>query len=289
MSTLKFSTTQLQHIEMGRIARAGLTDAVAEACNVDLTSLRPHHYFQSIAGYGKSHAIKEGLEKAGADYHIVSGNVSIHAFGFSLAFLYYQKAVMNDTSPTIIVVDDCDSILAKGTVNIIKQIVESERKYVYNKNVNSYYKSLSPIQQKAIDYCSSDISLGFTVDCSNMIFLFASNRPLPTKQQVEASMHKSSHEYMQHLHAIRSRCHYRSFSYDWERMWGWIADVILTTDAAGCNLSEDQKMIILDWMYNKWTVMNETSIRTVQKMAEIMVKKPDTYKDEWELTYLTEQ
>ena len=54
-------------------------------------------------------------------------------------------------------------------------------------------------------------------------------------------------------------------------MWGWIADVTLNEDCV--ELSFEDKMILLDWMYNNWDNMKERSIRTVEKMAETMIER----------------
>jgi hypothetical protein len=280
---MKFSTNQQQFIHQGKIAREALRDAVSDACQSDVHSARPHHYFHSIAGYGKTFTIKQGLENSNTPYRIISGNVSMFAFGISLAVIHYQMKRSKVDRPMIIVVDDCDTILSgHNNLNIIKNILEGERTYKYEKSMAASMASLNSLQVAAIKFCVSDQNMGFTVDCNNMIFIFASNKKLPTKAEVE----KRPNAETQHAHAIRSRCHYQSFDYNWERMWGWIADVTLNTNVVEF-LNADQKMILLDWVFNNWKYMSETSIRTVEKMAEIMVKKPDTYKDMWELSYLT--
>jgi hypothetical protein len=39
-------------------------------------------------------------------------------------------------------------------------------------------------------------------------------------------------------------------------------------------------------MYNNWDNMTERSIRTAEKMADIMVEDPTGYRDSWEIDFL---
>jgi hypothetical protein len=92
---------------------------------------------------------------------------------------------------------------------------------------------------------------------------------------------------MGHRNAIRSRCQTNDFDLDWEEQWGWIADVVLNEGCLDSKLdTEEEKMLLLDWMYNNWDTMTERSIRTAEKMADIMVEDPTGYRDTWEIDFL---
>ena len=41
-------------------------------------------------------------------------------------------------------------------------------------------------------------------------------------------------------------------------------------------------MILLDWMWNNWDKMTENNLSTIEKMAVIMKKYPEDYRDRWE-------
>jgi hypothetical protein len=79
---------------------------------------------------------------------------------------------------------------------------------------------------------------------------------------------------------------YKSLTSDKESMWGSIAYVVLE-DGACPQLNREQKMFLLDWMWHKWDVMTETSVRTAEKMAEDMIKVGiEDVKDRWTYNYV---
>ena len=48
-----------------------------------------------------------------------------------------------------------------------------------------------------------------------------------------------------------------------------------------------QKIFLLQWMWTNWNNMTETSIRTAQKMADILVDEGETgIQDAWEIDFL---
>jgi hypothetical protein len=56
----------------------------------------------------------------------------------------------------------------------------------------------------------------------------------------------------------------------------------------GCNfLNDQQKIYLLDWMWNNWSEMTETSIRTAEKMARVMIEEGEEgVQDAWEIDFL---
>ena len=68
--------------------------------------------------------------------------------------------------------------------------------------------------------------------------------------------------------------------------WGWIAEVALNDGALDMLETEEEKLILIDWMWNNWDNMTENNIRTIEKMAYEMVDYPDEYRDNWEADFL---
>jgi hypothetical protein len=90
---------------------------------------------------------------------------------------------------------------------------------------------------------------------------------------------------LQDLSAIRGRFNVKDYHLDFQTNWGWIAEVALN-DGALSHLTEEQILILLDWMWNNWPNMTETNIRTIEKMAYEMVDYPEEYRDNWEADFL---
>ena len=51
-------------------------------------------------------------------------------------------------------------------------------------------------------------------------------------------------------------------------------------------ISLDQKLEISSFLWDNWYRLSEKSIRTAEKMADLMENYPDTYKDIWKDEFL---
>jgi hypothetical protein len=148
--------------------------------------------------------------------------------------------------------------------------------------LNEYQRTILPHYQRQGE-------MGFSVPCSDFVFVFCSNYKLPTDNEVKDSIEKKgatkSTNKLMSLNAIRSRCVTKDFTMPLETEWGWIAEVILN-DYPDFKVNQEAKIIILDWMYNNWANMTEHSVRTAEKMAQVMVDEGDDYRDAWESDFL---
>jgi hypothetical protein len=280
---IKFSRTQMQHIENGAAIRQRLVQLAKKSAKSSVDSDYPHTYFFSEAGLGKTHTITQALIESKVPYQIVSGNISMFAFGLGLACIKYEYR----DKPVVILVDDCDEIFKTPlNINIMKNVLDGSKVYSYEKSLQSQINNLTEFQQDAIASFSSEKRMGFEVPTDKMKFLFASNFKLPTDSDVKYARSKGQQKAVMlgHLNAIRSRCQPADFDLDENEQWGWIADVVLNEKCT--SLTKEKNMILLDWMYSNWDAMNEHSIRTVKKMAEVMKNNPQTYRDTWEIDYL---
>ena len=145
-------------------------------------------------------------------------------------------------------------------------------------------------QQLAVmdDYQTPGIH-GFVVPTDNIVFIFTTNFILPYESDAAAYKEKNGGSAkanrLQDLAAIRGRFNVKDFTLNWKTNWGWIAEVALN-DGGLHMLEEDQRLILLDWMWHNWHGMTETNIRTIEKMAYEMVDYPDEYRDNWEADFL---
>ena len=52
-------------------------------------------------------------------------------------------------------------------------------------------------------------------------------------------------------------------------------------------MNQQQKIYLLDWMWQNWSEMTETSIRTAQKMADVLIEEgEEEVQDAWEIDFL---
>jgi hypothetical protein len=234
---------------------------------------------------GKTYTVTQALKNMDIAFFELSGAVSMFAFGVSLATIKYK---MPKDATIIISVDDCDGILKnEENINIMKNVLSGKRIFAYEKSLQSQIGNLTPVQQDAIQFHSSDDRMGFTVPTDNMIFIFTSNFRLPDDDEVKDAREKGGNKNVLKVHrnAIRSRCKTMDFDLTKDEHWGWMADVTLNSNLNDC-LTTDNKHTILDWVWDNWHKMTERSIRTIEKMAETMCEEPEDYLLSWEIDLL---
>ncbi len=284
---IEFGFSQTEAIEKGKLNRQRLKDLVGRI-DVPLVGDRfPHIYFFSPPGMGKTFNVLNHLKGSGLRYVQISGNVSMFAFGIQLAVINYHNP---EKEPIVVYVDDCDEILrTEAACNTMKNVLDGLKTFIYEKSLASQWKNLSPLQQEAILHFQEDGSMGFKVPTDNMIFVFTSNLKLPVDDEVDMARKKNQSKLLlvTNRNAIRSRCRVIDFDLTWKEQWGWIADVALNTDCLDeNNVTVQEKHLILEFMYNNWNNLTERSIRSIQKMTDIMRDYPFTYKFMWEIDFL---
>ena len=172
---------------------------------------------------------------------------------------------------------------------MLKSALHGTKLFTYEKSLQSQWGNLSELQKEAIRHHQEDGKMGFQVPTSCMSFIIVSNIQLPTDDEVKAAREKgkSKASLMAHKNAIRSRCMVQDFSLSNAELWGWIADVILNTECLSqYNLKEEEKIIILDFLWDHWENLTERSIRLIEKMAIIKKEYPESYSLVWEIDFL---
>ncbi len=279
--------SQNEALEKGKLNRERLNQLVKRIPQIKEGDTYRHTYFFSPPGLGKTFAVKNHLDSTQTEYIRVSGNVSMFAFGIQLAVINY----MNPQQETIVIfVDDCDEIFkSEMNCNTMKNVLDGDKIFTYEKSLTSQWNNLSEVQQEAIKHFQGESKMGFSVPTDNMVFVFTSNFKLPVDDDVRAAREKgqSKSVILAHKNAIRSRCRVADFDLTWQEHWGWIADVLLNTDCLNqWNVSKEEKSIILDFIWNNWDKLTERSIRLIEKMAVDMREQSDSYKAVWEIDYL---
>jgi len=284
MAKIKFTKKQEHLIEMGALKRNRLIQLANKAANATLDSKYRHTYIYSPPGLGKTFTVEKSVENTGVNFVTISGNISMFSFGIQLAVTNH---IIPKDEQVVVIIDDCDEILKNEiNVNIMKNVLSGKEVYAYEKSLQSQWNNLSDLQKESVEKHSSPARMGFLVPTDRFVFIFTSNFKLATDDEVKIAREKGQARanMKAHHNAIRSRCKPADFELNDDEQWGWIADVILNEDCV--ELSDDDKIILLDWMYNNWDNMTERSIRTAEKMAEVISEDPTGYRDTWEIDYL---
>ena len=286
-TTNVFGMSQNEALEKGRQNRTRFRQVVEKLPQIRNEDKYPHKFVFGFPGIGKSYEITKHLNESGTRYLMVTGNVSMFAFGV-------QLAVINLSNPTqerlIVFCDDVDTLVStEASCNQLKSALHGPRMFTYEKSLQSQWSNLSELQREAIKYHQEDGKMGFQVPTSSMSFLLVSNIQLPTDDEVRLAREKSKGKasLLAHKNAIRSRCMVQDFSLTNAELWGWIADVILNTECLNqFNMTDEEKLIILNFLWDNWESLTERSIRLIEKMAIIKNEYPNSYEIVWGIDFL---
>jgi hypothetical protein len=280
----QFSQSQMQAIDSGTSLRNSLLRAVIKAVQYDSQAKHPHTYIYSPPGLGKTYNILRSVKESALPYRLLTGKNSLWSFGVNLMNIH---AIKPQGSRFIVIVDDCDELLDFKHLDVMKNVLSGNRILSYQAQLN--LARLDPVSRMNIVRYQTAGSLGFEVPCEDFIFIFSSNFKLPFDDQTARIQSKGTSnkaKRMNGLSALRSRFNTKDFDMDWKSQWGWIVAVVTDDDALQeYKLTQEQKFILLDWMYSNWSQMKETSVRTSLKMAQIMTDEKN-YRTAWETDFL---
>mgnify|MGYP003654790282 FL=1 len=281
----KLTTNQKVAIELGMRQRKGLIrQTIRMAKKVKSTTAK--YVDQLIAGpsgTGKSFNILKTLRSQGLQFFEMTGNASIFGFMGNLLYLHSQKP---NGKKLVIFLDDCDFLFEPKNINILKNLTATDpqdRKFQYTKAVNE--KQFSDAQQHVLPNYLNEGTHGLTIPCDEFVFVIASNIELYDETQL-SGLTASQKKTAEHHLAIRGRMKPYDFKLTKDEKWGWIYDAGMNDGALDMLAKKADKLFLLNWMWSNWDQMKETSIRTIEKMAEDMIEDPSDFVEYWELDYL---
>jgi len=213
-------------------------------------------------GVGKSFGVEEVLSKDDLfntlgerkpKYEIVKGAMS--AIGL------YSKLYQYSDNKSILVFDDCDSILLDDvSLNILKAALDSSKKRTISWNTDSRILRSEGIPDK---------------------FEFKGGAVFITNLKFENVRSKKLQD---HLSALESRCHYIDLRMDSEREKVLRIEQIVFSPEAGQNgmlddydLSDIAKHEVVDFIKENKAMMREISLRTVLKVADLRKSFPTNW------------
>ena len=206
--------------------------------------LSKHDVFANVAQDGK-------LKK----YEIVKGAMS--AIGL------YSKLYQFSDAKSILVFDDCDSILMEDlSLNILKAALDSSKKRTISWNTDSRL-----LRSEGVP--NSFEFKGGAIFISNIKF-----------------DHVRSKKLKDHLEALESRCHYLDLTIDTEREK--LLRIKQVVETCGMlddyDLSDPAKQDVVNFISLNASRMRELSLRMVLKVADIRASMPDKWQAVVEVT-----
>jgi len=303
---ISYTTKQKNSIIDGFKKRKRLLDSSFEAAQRALEydeimgDFRPDTLLMGSTGIGKSFNTLKALELMGIDAVVLQGNTTPFQFGTKLMMNHYRFMLTrkSESERLVVVMDDCDSFFAnKETLNILKGMCGSRgtRCYQYNKALQIHLLTEDQLSVLSLpEYSHRDGSLGYRVNCDDIIFIVNTNFKLPTENQANTYGRENPAtaraNRLQDLAAVRRRFNPEDFMLEKYENWGWIAYVSLY-DGLLDELGETQegefkKHQILNFIYQNWDSMTEHNLDTVTDMLLKMRKSPNNYMEIWETKFI---
>jgi len=217
-------------------------------------------------GVGKSYGVEKVLSKHDVfanvandqklkKYEVVKGAMS--AIGL------YSKLYHYSDRKNVLVFDDCDSILLDDlSLNILKAALDTSAKRMIHWNTDS-----SLLRREGVP--DSFEFKGGAIFITNIKF-----------------DHVKSKKLRDHLEALESRCHYLDLTIDTEREKVLRIRQVVTECGMldSYELTDVQKIDVVDFVTDNTARLRELSLRTVLKIADLCASFPDKWRAVAEMT-----
>ena len=235
-------------------------------------------------GVGKSYTTKQTCITSKVQPIEIGTGSTLSYIASKLAYADYWTKPGQEI---VVIWDDADDVVfgEKKNANIWKNVFmddENEPRFLHNVNLGNEIKKLEkdPSKAKMVEamkaYMPED-AMGIEIPMTRFRHIFLTNF------DYEAMSEKSRSQWMA---PIVDRFNYNRLNYEWTTAWGWLSAVLLTSqpfERYGEELTEDQKIKIITWMFDKWDKMgNKQTYRTVREMAQYIINEPDNYLNRWQ-------
>ena len=288
---IQLSRLQKDSIVNGAIKRKALKNQTTKVVERVLGKTRDEYLdalLSGTTGIGKTWLSELSLQSANIPYIKLQGSISMFAFGGDLMLIHSRKP---KNTKVVILVDDCDSFFENKTnMNILKGMTGKvgTRIFQYKKKINEHM--FTDEQVEILPQYKNNGEHGYIVPCDDFIFLFTTNFKFPNEDYAKDYLNKNpgsaKGNRLMDLAAVAGRFNYRDFTLENKEInWGWIAEVGLNDNGLDMLKKKEDKLILLDWMWNNWESLRAKSIRTMEQLAYDMIDYPNDYRDEWETSY----
>jgi len=288
----KYTTTQQNYISEGRNQDMQLREHIRSTLGIDqsVVESKRHTIISGPPGVGKSFSIMQEIDAANVNYMNITANSSDSSIAFQLA---YNVNSLLPGEELVVLMDDADDVLFRNyeTANKFKFAMAKDEP-VFAQDVNmvsaraQYLKAGRHDLVDAMDAFSVPGKVGFAVPMDQVRFVVVCNKNCENRKEF------TSRQIFTAAQALVDRVKYKRLDCEWKVSWGWLAHILSNSQPfENVSLTDAQKCEITNWMWVNWEKMRSQSYRTVEEMAEYLIKY-DTgeikthYLDMWDSTFI---
>jgi hypothetical protein len=278
---------QITYLMAGERKKKELSVMVEEALGVAShmkVIAKNQSIIQGPPGIGKSFTTKMTCIAHGLQPVEIGAGATLSFIATKLAFAEYFTPPNQEI---VILFDDADDVVfgEKKNINTWKNVFQDEDiepVFSHPVNLTNEVRKLEkdPKKKKMAEALKSfmpEDEVGVSIPLNRFRSIFLTNFDYEEMSQ------KKNKAWMA---PVVDRFNYNRLNYDWSTAWGWLSNVLLTTQPFAkdnINLNETQKVEIIRWVFDKWTVMgNKCTYRTIKEMAQYIINEPNNYLNRWE-------
>jgi hypothetical protein len=239
---------------------------------------------QGPPGIGKSFTTKMTCIANGLQPIEISSGATLSFIATKFAFAEYFTPANKEI---VVLYDDADDVVFgdKKHANNWKNVFQDqdiEPVFSHPVNLGNELRKLEkdPTKKKMAEALKSfmpEDEVGVSIPLTRFRSIFLTNFDYEEMSQTKSKTWMAP---------IVDRFNYNRLNYDWTTAWGWLSNVLLTTqpfDKHNITLNEAQKVEIIRWVFDKWGAMgNKCTYRTIMEMAQYIINEPNNYLNRWE-------
>jgi hypothetical protein len=245
-----------------------------------------HTVLSGPPGVGKTYGAMDELTKAGIKYVTVAPGMTPPSIICKLA---HAVSTLKKDEEVVILMDDADDVVFNDYKQLNKwklAMADTDHDlgivphFHHQANMLTTFVMLEKQGKHdlldALKSFQQVEDVGISIPMDRVRFVVLCNRNLEDVKECGGKKMFNA------IEPVVDRTNYSRMNLDMHEQWGWLAYVLSTTQPfEEEDLSDTQKIELLNWMYPNWDNLRTTSYRTVKKLAADMINFPDRYEDKW--------